>query len=439
MLTKNLQSKNAARIISFASAIVMSLAAGTLYGFSAYSKDLAEVLNTESVDIVGSIGDLGLYLGITSGLFYDRFGPEWTSVVSTVMFFFINSLVFLTLKGYLIREVWFLCILYFFYGQSCYAMFINSYSSTLKNFNPIHKGKISGLFLATFGLSSVIYTLLYTNALGKEVRSFFLMLAISGGIINFVCIWTLCVVGPPPSDEEPKDAAYTDTKEKDPLIKPNIEVNKTGLEILKSVDFWLIFFSFMLATGVGLSWKNVLGSIDDAFELGIAEEMVISWSLVNTAVRVILGIVSDLLNERVPRPFWALISILLMGISHVCYLFAPLDSLWFINIATGIGYGAVFAIYNGLIAIYFGSKNIGKNSAMLVLAPAIGGTSSTFLSTELTRLATPESGVCLGASCFQYSFYMTSTMCAVSLVLSIILTVRHYRVYNRPRVDYWRL
>lgn len=46
--------------------------------------DLNGLSEPMNVDIVGSIGDLGLYLGITVGLFYDKFGSKPTAILAAI-------------------------------------------------------------------------------------------------------------------------------------------------------------------------------------------------------------------------------------------------------------------------------------------------------------------------------------------------------------------
>lgn len=67
------------RFSSFCSTI------GTLYSYSAYSAQLMTLLSYTGIDvnIVSSIGDLGLYAGgIPVGFFFDKFGPRLTYAIA---------------------------------------------------------------------------------------------------------------------------------------------------------------------------------------------------------------------------------------------------------------------------------------------------------------------------------------------------------------------
>lgn len=78
------------KILSFITSSFLALCSGSLYGFGAYSHELANILeglgNSSgiNIEIVGGIGDLGLYLGITMGLFYDHFGSKLTAIMSAI-------------------------------------------------------------------------------------------------------------------------------------------------------------------------------------------------------------------------------------------------------------------------------------------------------------------------------------------------------------------
>ena len=61
---------------SLAVCLLVELAAGTVYGFGSYSEKIKEVLGGDqaAVNLVSSIGQVGLYVTFFGGMFYDRFG-----------------------------------------------------------------------------------------------------------------------------------------------------------------------------------------------------------------------------------------------------------------------------------------------------------------------------------------------------------------------------
>lgn len=84
-------------ILLFSSFMVLS--AGTLYGFGAYSANLADALNRSDVNMLGSFGDAGLYTGIILGLFNDKFGPVSTLLVAAFLCWLGNIVMYMAVEG----------------------------------------------------------------------------------------------------------------------------------------------------------------------------------------------------------------------------------------------------------------------------------------------------------------------------------------------------
>jgi len=78
MLTKLLIPHQYAPYVSLLAASLLVLPAGSMYGFGAYSTQLAVALGKRNsdVDTLGSAGDLGVYLGFTVGICWDICGSQ---------------------------------------------------------------------------------------------------------------------------------------------------------------------------------------------------------------------------------------------------------------------------------------------------------------------------------------------------------------------------
>eukprot|EP01100_Stratorugosa_tubuloviscum_P008141 TRINITY_DN3391_c0_g1_i1.p1 TRINITY_DN3391_c0_g1~~TRINITY_DN3391_c0_g1_i1.p1 ORF type:complete len:116 (+),score=40.62 TRINITY_DN3391_c0_g1_i1:150-497(+) len=61
---------------------LLASSAGTGYAFGLTSQTYKNKFgfSQKEVDIIGSFGNLGLFLSITAGLFYDKFGPLLTAI-----------------------------------------------------------------------------------------------------------------------------------------------------------------------------------------------------------------------------------------------------------------------------------------------------------------------------------------------------------------------
>jgi len=551
MLTKLLIPHQYAPYVSLLAASLLVLPAGSMYGFGAYSTQLAVALGKRNsdVDTLGSAGDLGVYLGFTVGICWDICGSQITALVSLLLVGGGYLLNYLVLRAGLPFDL--LYATYFLIGQGSYGMFVNGLSTTLRNFSPRHRGKVVGYMNSLFGISSVIFTAFYQHVLDQNVESYFLLLAgctLAGNLVGFLFVeelnrghrlgtrwcthWqqerrelaaaemaqleqqqqqsedsallsavaeqddrTLATASPKPTlhsasvlssnsdlgqDASPFSSAaliatsrdtYSPTgtsaspreerfsvnltgeldqalqsptssgcskRERAHLLEAALGQESTGLTLLRSPDFYLIFFGFFMVSGTGLMWKNIVGSVTNAFGLpgSEASNLVMTWGLVNALSRLVAGLLSDTLVARVPRPSWMVLANLVMLLSHVCYLLIDVPSvLWVVDVGTGIGYGFAFALFNGLLVIYFGTRYVGLNLGMLNLAPAIGGTLFTALSTQLVNAATPSSeSDCVGPLCYQYTFVLSSCGLTVGLWIVLVLTYRHYAGWFR-RID----
>lgn len=427
MLVDKCFTSSTAVVLSFIFCTILCLGAGTLYMFSAYSREMEEVVAEQNphthvnVELVGSIGDLGLYLGVIAGIVYDRFGCTIANIYGMLLTSTGYLLVYLSLAGYIRSQVPLLCLFFFFIGQGSYAMYINAYSTTIKNVDKKHGGKVSGYFLAVYGSSSILFTFLYDYALQSNVIKLFFLFFVMISWINVVAMFTVGVLS---KSEEHEEEHFVKNPEVNEIADLNAaETDITGLQLAKRVDFWLLFFDFVLITGVGLMWKNVLGTVNKAFDINVQSSMVITWSIVNTVARLLIGVLSDVFAHRVRRALWLMPFLILNFLSSVAYFISPsVGILWFINIASGLGYGAGFSMFGGLIAVNYGRKYIGINAGIGSLAPAIGGTSFTAISVALTGSVTnATSGDCIGSKCYEGTFMFACVTLAVAMCLTLLL------------------
>lgn len=75
------------RFPSFLGGLALEAAAGSGYAFSVYSPQVKAALNLSESDIqtVGTVGNVGSYIGILPGLVYDAAGPQVTAGVGAAL------------------------------------------------------------------------------------------------------------------------------------------------------------------------------------------------------------------------------------------------------------------------------------------------------------------------------------------------------------------
>jgi hypothetical protein len=161
-----------------------------------------------------------------------------------------------------------------------------------------------------------------------------------------------------------------------------------GLAMLRKVEFWQLFLTMALLSGIGLMTINNIGndvkalwlyyddSVTDAF---IQHRQVMHVSILsfgNFLGRLLSGIGSDLLVKKMGMSrFWCLF------ISAVVFTLTQLagttishpNSLVIVSGFTGIAYGFLFGVFPSLTAHTFGIGGLSQNWGVMTLAPVFSG------------------------------------------------------------------
>ena len=152
------------RLLVLLGAIVMQLAAGSVYVFGVYSQDLKNGLHwTQSdVQLVGSVGNVGLYVGLFAGAFYDRYGAFRTAGVGTVLASLGYLLAYLRTAGSFAGTPSVL-IMSLFMALAWHggAWFDSAAVTTAVKLFPANRGMIVGVVKSFFGLSASILSQLF--------------------------------------------------------------------------------------------------------------------------------------------------------------------------------------------------------------------------------------------------------------------------------------
>ncbi|KAJ5776598.1 uncharacterized protein N7511_001609 [Penicillium nucicola] len=161
-----------------------------------------------------------------------------------------------------------------------------------------------------------------------------------------------------------------------------------GLAMLKRVEFWQLFLTMALLSGIGLMTINNIGNSvkalwlyydDSATDTFIQHRQVMHVSILsfgNFLGRLFSGIGSDLLVKKLGMSrFWCLF------ISAVVFTLTQLagtsisnpNSLVVVSGMTGIAYGFLFGVFPSLTAHTFGIGGLSQNWGVMTLAPVFSG------------------------------------------------------------------
>ncbi|OIV99555.1 hypothetical protein TanjilG_17365 [Lupinus angustifolius] len=212
----------------------------------------------------------------------------------------------------------------------------------------------------------------------------------------------------------------------------------TIIEALSSVDFWIMFVSFLCGVGTGLAVQNNLGQIGLALGYTDVSLFVSLISIFGFFGRIISGTVSEHFIKKAgtPRPLWNAASQILMAVGYILLAMAMPGSLYIGSVIVGLCYGVRLAITVPTASELFGLKYYGLIYNILILNLPLGS----FLFSGLLAgilydreaTAIPGGGnTCVGGHCYRLVFVVMTGACVVGFVLDILLYIRTKNAYNK--------
>lgn len=219
---------------------------------------------------------------------------------------------------------------------------------------------------------------------------------------------------------------------------PLIGEEHTIGEALRTVDFWVLFISFLCGVGTGLAVMNNMGQIGLALgytDVSIFVSLLSIWGFFG---RIISGSVSEYFIKKagIPRPLWNAASQILMAFGYIILALAVPGCLYIGSIVVGICYGIRLAITVPTASELFGLKYYGLIYNILILNLPIGSLLFSGLLAgilyDMEATATPGGGnTCVGAHCYRIVFVVMAVACIIGFVLDIVLSIRTKAVYTK--------
>ncbi len=243
---------------------------------------------------------------------------------------------------------------------------------------PDKKGMITGLAVAGFGFGAMGWVKL-AGSWGRLIQTYGLSATF---IIYGIAFATLVIIGGlwmifPPKDWFPE--GYTPPELK---TDQKTEVDYSGLAMLRTYQFKLIFLTFAFSAGAGLMSIGLMklypmealqrsgyGTAEASAIAGTA--MAVFFSLANGIGRIAWGTMSDLMGRKA--------SIILMTATQGCCVMAfpamaSNELVLYVGAAfIGFNFGGNFALFPTITADTFGSKNVGQNYPFVFLSYGVGG------------------------------------------------------------------
>ncbi|KAL3843375.1 hypothetical protein ACJIZ3_000778 [Penstemon smallii] len=219
---------------------------------------------------------------------------------------------------------------------------------------------------------------------------------------------------------------------------PVLGEEHTVLEALKTLDFWILFVSFLGGVGTGLAVMNNMGQMGLALGYADVSMFVSLTSIFGFFGRILSGSISEYFIKRAgtPRPIWNAASQILMALGYILMAMALPGSLYIGSIIVGICYGVRLAVTVPTASELFGLKYYGLIYNILILNLPLGsflfsGLLAGFLYDAQATHTAGGGNTCIGAHCYRLVFVVMSIVCIVGFGLDVLLSVRTKSVYSK--------
>ncbi|WVZ98931.1 hypothetical protein U9M48_044301 [Paspalum notatum var. saurae] len=200
-----------------------------------------------------------------------------------------------------------------------------------------------------------------------------------------------------------------------------------GLLLLRKLDFWLYFFSYMFSGTLGLVFLNNLGQIAESRGLADASTLVSlssSFGFFGRLLPAFLDYYTAKSGYSLSRT--ASMACLMAPMSGAFFLLLhPRDMFLYASTAVvGTCTGAITSVAASATNELFGAKNFGVNHNVVVANIPLGSLCFGYLAAFLYQRGAHGGNRCLGAACYRDSFVLWGATCALGTALCTVLYAR---------------
>ncbi|MEH6851592.1 L-lactate MFS transporter [Bacillus pseudomycoides] len=275
-------------------------------------------------------------------------------------------------------------------GYANGTAYITSLSNLIKWF-PERKGLISGISVAAYGTSSLIFKYINTKFIDSVgVSQAFLYW---GLIVAVMVVVGACLI-----HQAPEQDTVHETKSHDFTTK----------EMLRTKEVYLLFIMFFASCMSGL---YLIGMVKDigvqlvGLNAATAANAVAMVAIFNTVGRLILGSLSDKISRlKIVSVTFAVIAISVFALSFVDLNYG----IYFACVASvAFCFGGNITIFPAIVGDFFGLKNHSKNYGIVYQGFGLGALTGSFI------------GATLGG--IKPTFMVIGALCVVSFVIAIFI------------------
>ena len=412
--------KRSGGIAPVLAAIAIQVTLGVAYIWSVFQKGIAESIfggNETGASLAFTLLLLMMTVGsAVGGVLVTKFSTQKVVFAGGLILaggFFFSSLVTAEVS-------WLLWVTYGLMGGIGMGFAYSPTIACAQKWYPHKRGLITGIIVASLGLGGVVFSPIVAQMIesfGGETKGepgAFRVLSLIFAVVISICSFFL---KSPHGADKANIAAAT---------KAVYKKQYTPKEMLKTPQYFLMLFSFMLACIGGVMMINFARQI--AIGKGLEEWAIIGVMVVtlcNSAGRLTWGAVSDKLGRH------KTIVVLLSGSVVLSLLVNSVNGIWVFALIACIGlfYGGIFSNFPALTADLFGVKHVGANYGLVllgfgagsVIAGQIGGHFANIAKVTVTNEVTGVTSTIINVSEMFPAFVIASCCSATALVLMFVL------------------
>ncbi|HET8733527.1 MAG TPA: OFA family MFS transporter [Anaeromyxobacteraceae bacterium] len=346
----------------------LNLALGILYAWSVFAKQLTEPLDKGGFGWSRTDATLPYTIAIAcfalmmvpAGRLQDKLGPRLIATAGSIL-----TGIGIVIASFATPEHSWPAIVGFglLAGTGFGLGYAAATPAAVKWFPPQKKGLITGLVVGGFGVAPVYIAPLSKWLLGAYGVAFsFRVLGIAFLVSTFLL--SQLIVNP----EKPLNVAAAGA-----AAKSGAGADVTWRDMIRTADFWLLWFQYALGATAGLMIIGHLAKIvavqsGNAIKAGFV--FVALLAVFNASGRIVAGIVSDRIGRTV-----TLVSVFLLQAMNMVFFVRFTSFTGFLtgSAVAGFSYGALLSLFPATAADRWGTKNLGLNYGILFTAWGVGG------------------------------------------------------------------